>query len=266
MNRTDTIYTNLLSNIKTWGANIPSRNAITRRCNFMSATLISTPLISIRKTAWKSALREMEWFLSGSTNINDLHKSVRKWWAPWADEDGDIPLIYGKQFRDFEGQSSTLDQVETIINRLKHDPYSRRLVMTMWNSTEMEMAALPCCHGTVIQLTVHPEHNTIDMFMHQRSADMILGVPHNWLQYWSLLLYLAHQSGRKVGHFTWSGGDCHIYPDHLHIVDDIVKKINEIKNTPQLIYNPTSDKFKASDFSLDRKYEPIIKEKLEMTV
>src|SRR5690606_12956522 len=113
------------------------------------------PLVTIRKTAVKNALREMEWFLSGSSNINDLHPSVRPWWTPWVDKDGEIKNNYSRQFRKYGG---TLDQISTLIEGMKSHPYSTRNLVTTWNSIEMIDPDTPItnCHGTVIQTTGYP--------------------------------------------------------------------------------------------------------------
>ncbi len=140
-------------------------------------TFNDTPLISVRRTAWKNALREMEWFLSGSSNIDDLHKNVRSWWKPWADANGDVPNSYSKQFRRAEGCTTTyvdlgdhfgqivksideVDQIEYAINTLKNDPYSRRNVITTWHAYDMISSAetkIANCHGTSIQCFVDPK-------------------------------------------------------------------------------------------------------------
>lgn len=121
------------------------------------------------------------------------------------------------------------------------------------------------CHGSLIQAFVDTE-NKLHMTMYQRSSDMVLGLPHNWIQYWAMMMWLCHNSGRKMGTFTWLGGDCHVYECHFDAVDEICKTDVGSVKTPQLIYNPTSSSFKASDFSLDNEYKPIIKKSLPMVV
>jgi len=234
-------------------------------------TFTQTPLVTVRRTAWKNALREFEWFLSGSNNINDLDKKVHSWWKPWADNDGFIPNNYSRQLRNFFGISNSVDQVEYMIDTLTNDPGSRRNVITTWNTADMLDANTPItnCHGTVIQAFVEPSNDSVHLTMYQRSCDMVLGVPHNWIQYWALMLYLSHRSGRKPGTFTWIGGDCHVYPNHEPDVKEMANKLNPKKGTyeiPNLIYKPTSKKFKADDFSLDIKYKPLYLKSLKMTV
>jgi thymidylate synthase len=258
----DKIYQNAISTIINNGDTIESRNSIVKSYNVLNMRFTSTPLISVRKTAWKSSIREMEWFLSGSTNINDLHESVRKWWTPWSDESGELPYTYGKQFREGEGN---LDQVQYLIDCIRQDPDSRRNVISLWNTYEMTLAPLPCCHGSLISTYV-TEDDELCLNMVQRSADMILGVPHNIIQYWAFLLYLGYKTNKKIGHFNWIGLNCHIYEDHLDAARNILNIEEPLFDTPKLIYTPTSGVFKADDFKLDREYVFSLNPKLQMTV
>lgn len=263
------------------GSMVKTRNETVLRSRNIVCTFTETPLVSVRQTAWKNALREFEWFLSGSSNINDLHKSVHHWWKPWASSTGHIYSNYGRQFRRFAGIEEVarasgevtkpmegFDQIKAIIDGVKNHPHSRRNVITTWNTSDMHSSLTPItnCHGTVIQAFVEPGDNSLHLTMYQRSADMVLGVPHNWIQYWAFLLYLAHQGERKAGSLTWHGGDCHIYPDHTDMAKRIVQGGAAALPPPELVYTPTTEEFKAEDFSLSGKYEPMIKQKLEMTV
>ncbi len=259
----DSQFCDLLQQILIEGWDVDSRNEATKRLEGCVLEFKTTPLISVRKTAWKNALREMEWFLSGSNNINDLDERVRHWWKPWANSRGFIWNNYGQQLR-----RNGCDQIKYAIDTLKNHPNSRRNVISTWHTADMIAPETPItnCHGTVIQLFVNP-YDRVDMIMYQRSTDMILGVPHNFIQYWAFLQYLAHQSGRKVGKFTWIGGDCHIYKSHFDIAQEMVKVGHDnVIHTPKLIYKPTSDDFKAEDFSLDSSYKPIIKKSVNMVV
>lgn len=273
----DRNYTRTLNNIIDYGSEIESRNAKTKRLLNLTFDFDSTPLISIRRTAWKNALREFEWFMSGSNDINDLHDKVKSWWEPWANEDGKILNNYGEQLRTFSGYNSCVDQVQYMIDTLKKDPNSRRNVITTWNTADMIAPETPItnCHGSLIMAAVEPD-NKVRLTMVQRSCDMVLGVPHNFIQYWAFLMYLSHQTGREVGSLTWMGHDCHVYPDHIQAVKEMKKVYRDnsssrgmqlpIYKTPDLVYTPTSNEFKANDFSLDMKYEPLIKKSLKMTV
>lgn len=270
----DMDYVDLINIIQRNGEAVHTRNSLCTRLIHHTCLFNSTPLVSVRRTAWRNALREMEWFLSGSNDIKDLHPDVQKWWEPWTDEDGYIPYNYSIQFRAFAGRNGTLDQIASLIHGITHHPYSRRNLITTWNTQDMQRAmsdpkGITNCHGTIIQAFVSPKDNSLTLDTYQRSADVIVGVPHNWLQYWALLVWLAHRTGRKVGELYWTGGDCHIYADHKEIVSRLggttYKEMRAIQ-TPQLIYRPTSTEFKADDFGLDREYRPIFSESAKMVV
>jgi thymidylate synthase len=220
----------------------------------------------VRRTAWKNALREMEWFLSGSNNINDLHEKVRHWWEPWANNAGHINNNYSIQLKSFVGRDTVVDQVKYMIDTLINHPNSRRNVITTWNTADMTSMITPItnCHGTVIQAFVEPG-DKLCLTMYQRSADIVLGVPHNWIQYWAFMQYLCYQTGLRLGNLTWLGGDCHIYQDHYEMANKIIDH-EDVTDIPHLEYNPSGDIFKAEDFSLDGKYKPLINENLKMTV
>lgn len=269
MSKVDVIFLKLLKTIEKDGIDVITRNATTKRAINLNAVFDSTPLISLRRTAWKNALREFEWFMSGSSNIKDLHEKVRKWWEPWADERGFIRNNYSKQFRQFKGDEGTVDQVQYMIDTLKNHPNSRRNTITTWNTADMISPNTPItnCHGSLIQAFVDTK-DQVHLTMYQRSADMVLGVPHNFIQYWAFMMWLAHKSGRKPGSLYWVGGDCHIYPDHRDMFNRMMSEFlySPPYETPELIYVPTSEEFKADDFKLDREYKPLIKESLKMTV
>lgn len=260
-------FVSALEHVLAYGEDITTRNSEVRRTVNEHLYFSKTPLISVRKTAWKSALREMEWFLSGSSNINDLHPSVHSWWKPWADKNGEIPNNYSKQFRYYSDH--LFNQIDYAIQTLKNHPYSRRNVITTWNTEEMVRPNTPItnCHGTIIQLFKGTD-NRITMMMYQRSSDMVVGLQHNLLQYWALLMFIAHRAGHDLNNLRlhWIGGDCHIYKSHIPLVKKIIRSNYNDVNTPKLIYTPTSEEFKASDFSLDRKYEPIITDKAELII
>lgn len=271
MRECDVNFMYMIEKIMCEGSFVDTRNSTTKRLRNLQTTYTQTPLVTVRCTAWKNALREMEWFLSGSSNINDLHEKVRHWWQPWADKKGIIQNNYSKQFREFQGTGINVDQINYLKNAIQKHPYSRRSVITTWNTADMIAPFTPItnCHGTVIQAFVEPADNSLHLTMYQRSSDMVLGLPHNLIQYWAFLMYLAHRGERSVGSFTWIGGDCHIYEDHFDLVDEMseaLKKAPKNEILPALEYNPTDNEFKADDFSLDIKYKPLLKKPAKMIV
>ena len=274
MSRANQVYSQLLNKILHGGQLLESRNSkVMGLRNAMIDFGSPAALVTVRKTAWKLALREMEWFLKGSCNINELDKSVRHWWEPWADERGFVANSYGVQFKHSIGHpeqfedNEGFDQVSHTINLLKNDPFSRRNIMTTWNASEMAHPETPItnCHGTVIQFFGNPDGST-DMTMYQRSCDMLLGVPHNWIQYQALLKYLCHRSGRTPGKFTWIGGDCHIYEKHFSTAQKIAEIKEHKHQSVDLKYTPSGSDFLASDFHIDDVPQPEIVGKLEMVV
>lgn len=220
-------------------------------------------MVTVRKTAWKKALLELQWFFSGNPKCPD---ELLNWWDGQLDKFNCYLSGYSDQFRFFNNYSSDLDQVQFILSEIKQNPNSRRMVMTVWNSADMiaitEKNKNPntpaCCHSTVIQFFVR--NGELHIKTYQRSADMLLGVPHNWIQAWAMLLYFAYHSSLSVGTMTWIPGDAHIYNENHHI--ECAKEII-IKNAPpcyaKLIYHPESIEYdvnsipvlKASDFSIE---------------
>lgn len=244
---------------------VGTRNSFGPRAAVRTVEFDSVPLVTTRKTAWRNALREMEWFLSGSNNINDLHPDVRKWWQPWAcPTTGQVKNNYGEQFR---SSSAVLvgvgvdyfDQIEWLIGAVRDHPFSRRNCVTTWNTGEMQAPETPItnCHGSWVQVfgnatTESPSGVSIDLWMVQRSCDLILGVPHNWVQYWAVLLWLAHRTGHAAGKFVWTGGDVHVYAEHevvaLAVVDNSCSADEFI--WPSMAYAPSGDDFRADDFAI----------------
>ena len=263
----DDVYLSMLE-LLTVSEKVTTRNSTVHRIMGLTATFQETPLISIRKTAWKTALREWEWFMSGSSNIKDLHPSVKSWWEPWANEAGEIPNNYSKQLRKFENSKGQFDQIEFLIKGIKEHPYSRRNILTTWNSADMADSETPItnCHNSLTFFYV--EDNKLSLHTTQRSADMLLGVPHNWIQEWAFLMYMAHRTGFEVGEVIWVGLDCHLYENHIDFAKEMFNNWDEIDYLVpnHLVYTPSSEEFKADDFSLSMEYNPIINKRAPMTV
>jgi thymidylate synthase len=273
LNNIDVLYHSLLKAILESGNTICSRNSTTKRLAGFQMSFTETPLVSLKHTAWKNAIREFEWFLSGSSNINDLHPSVHHWWKPWANLDGEIPNGYGKQLRRSVGKADSepltvLDQIAYLIDGIKNNPYSRRNVITTWNTAEMvaKSTNISNCHGSIIQSFVD-ENNNLELVMYQRSSDVILGLPHNLIQYWAFLLWLASETGTKASKLTWVGGDCHIYQDHWDLAQKLIDTSVDNIKTPNLVYTQTDQtRFIANDFSLTSEYKSINKDAAKLIV
>lgn len=264
----DRQYLDLVESILVDGVDSKARNGLTRKIFHKTLTINSTPLISIRRTAWQHCLREFEWFLSGSSDIKDLDPSVRHWWKFWANSKGKVKNNYSKQFRKFEGTYSSIDQIRYLQKLLKKDNQSRRMVITTWNTADMAHPSTPItnCHGSLIVANVNPETNKLSLSVTQRSADVMVGLPHNLLQYWAFLLFLADHANLSVGTMYYTVEDAHIYEAHLNMAHRFTHTPISDVQTPRLIYSPSSDQFLASDFSTEGDYKPIIKESLPLIV
>ncbi|HLB56675.1 MAG TPA: thymidylate synthase [Coxiellaceae bacterium] len=171
------------------------------------------PLLTTKKLHMKSIVYELLWFLNGDTNIKYLNDNGVKIWNEWADENGDLGPVYGKQWRRWETRDGkTIDQMSNLISRIKKDPTSRRLIISAWNVGEIDQMKLPPCH-CLFQFFV--SENKLSCKLIQRSADVFLGVPFNIASYALLTHMIAQQCNLDVGEFIWSGGDCHLYLNHL---------------------------------------------------
>jgi len=271
----DKEYIRVVNEVLKNGSNIQTRNSKCRKVFGIKCEFTEDPIVTVRKTAWKSAVREWEWFMSGSSNINDLHPSVHKWWEPWANPDGEIPNNYSKQLRDFTGDfefghGNNTDQIDFLVQANTNHPYSRRNVITTWNTHDMLSPSTPItnCHGTVIQTSVNAD-NTLDLIMYQRSADFLLGVQHNWIQYRAFQKWLAQKSGRDVGKLVWMAGDVHIYDDHMSVANKIstVQYRDSVTAEYNLLIKDGVGEFAADDFSFDREIDkPIVTDKVTMVV
>ena len=242
------IYAALLKEIIKEGDEVTTRNSdVYSHFNLPNTTFTQAPLVTVRKTAWKKALREMEWFLSGDSKCPE---ELLDWWHGQLNEYGWLVDGYGEQLRysSYSDPDDAFDQVKFIQKALKENPNSRRLLMTVWNPGDManitdsnDNPNTPtCCHSIVVQFFVR--NGYLSMKTYQRSADMLLGVPHNWIQSWAMLMWFAHHAGLKVGSMTWMWGDAHIYKEESHL--QTVSKILEAQaeDCPvELVYTPTTN-------------------------
>jgi len=171
------------------------------------------PAITTKKVHWPSVIHELLWFLSGETNIRYLKENKVRIWNEWADENGDLGPVYGKQWRFWESNDGkVIDQVECAIDLIMKNPSSRRIIVSAWNVGELEEMALMPCHA-FFQFYVN--EGKLSCNLYQRSADAFLGVPFNISSYSLLTCMIAQVCGLQPGEFVWTGGDCHLYLNHI---------------------------------------------------
>ena len=176
------------------------------------------PLVTTKKLHLRSVIHELLWFLSGDSNIRYLKENGVSIWDDWADENGDLGPVYGVQWRRWPTPDGrTVDQIEQIIRQLRESPDSRRIILSAWNVAEIDNMALPPCH-CLVQFYV--AEGKLSCLMYQRSCDIFLGVPFNIASYALLTHMLAQQADLTVGDFIWTGGDCHLYSNHLAQADE----------------------------------------------
>ena len=175
------------------------------------------PLLTTKKLHLKSIIHELLWFLRGDTNIAYLQQQGVRIWDEWANADGNLGPVYGKQWRAWQtAEGSIIDQMSELVKQIKTNPDSRRLIISAWNVGELDKMALPPCH-LIFQFYV--ANKQLSCQLYQRSADSFLGVPFNIASYSLLTSMVAQQCDLAVGDFVWTGGDCHIYLNHLEQVN-----------------------------------------------
>lgn len=224
------------------------------------------PLLTTKKVHLKSIIHELLWFLSGDTNVKYLQDHGVSIWNEWATAEqcarfgraeGELGAVYGHQWRNFGAtqnadgsfQSDGFDQIKTLIHDIKHNPNSRRLIVTGWNPQEANQVALPPCH-TLFQFYV--ADGKLSCQLYQRSADVFLGVPFNIASYALLTMMIAQVCDLGLGDFVWTGGDCHLYSNHLEQTD--LQLSREPLPLPTMRLNPEVKDifaFKFEDFTLE---------------
>ena len=171
------------------------------------------PLVTTKKLHVKSIIHELLWFLRGDTNVKYLNDHGVSIWNEWADENGDLGPVYGKQWRSWPARDgSSIDQIANVVAEIRHNPNSRRLIVTAWNPADVDKMALPPCH-CLFQFNV--ADGVLSCQLYQRSADIFLGVPFNIASYALLTVAMAQVTGYKPGEFIHSIGDAHLYLNHL---------------------------------------------------
>ena len=212
------------------------------------------PMITTKKVHLKSIIHELLWFINGNTNIKYLNDNGVKIWDEWADENGDLGPVYGKQWRSWTTRDGkVIDQLKEVIETLKKSPDSRRIIVSAWNVGELSEMALMPCHA-LFQFYV--ADNKLSCQLYQRSADVFLGVPFNIASYALLTMMIAQVCDLNLGDFIWTGGDTHIYSNHFEQVQTQLAR--EPKTLPTMKVNPNVKdifNFKFEDFEL-LNYEP----------
>jgi thymidylate synthase len=219
------------------------------------------PMLTTKKLHLKSIVHELLWFLSGDTNIRYLKENGVRIWDEWADEQGNLGPVYGYQWRSWPAPDGRhIDQIANVVDMIKRTPDSRRLIVSAWNPALVDEMALPPCHA-LFQFYVAPsavpgEPGKLSCQLYQRSADIFLGVPFNIASYALLTLMVAQVCGLQPGDFVWTGGDCHLYSNHLEQAD--LQLTRQPGPLPVMRINPEITDlfaFRFEDFTLEG-YDP----------
>jgi len=220
------------------------------------------PCVTTKKLHMKSIIHELLWFLKGDTNIKYLKENGVRIWDEWADENGDLGNVYGYQWRSWPTPDGEhIDQIKNVIDTLKANPNSRRIIVSAWNVGEIEKMALPPCHAF---FQFYVAQGKLSCQLYQRSADIFLGVPFNIASYALLTMMIAQVCNLKLADFVHTLGDAHIYSNHFDQTK--IQLSREPKDLPQMIINPNVQdifKFKFNDFELiNYECHPHIKAKV----
>jgi len=203
------------------------------------------PVVTTKKLHLRSIIHELLWFLKGDTNIKYLQENKVRIWDEWADEDGNLGPIYGYQWRSWPAaDGSYIDQISEVIDQIKNNPDSRRLIVSAWNVGEIENMALPPCHAF---FQFYVANGKLSCQLYQRSADLFLGVPFNIASYALLTHMIAQECNLQVGDFIHTLGDAHVYMNHLEQVN--LQLSRTPKPLPKLVLNP--DVTSVFDFTFD---------------
>lgn len=212
------------------------------------------PLLTTKKVHLKSIIHELLWFLQGSTNIKYLKDNGVRIWDEWADEHGNLGPVYGYQWRNWPKPDGThIDQIAQVVEQIKKNPDSRRLIVSAWNVADVDQMKLPPCHAF---FQFYVADGKLSCQLYQRSADIFLGVPFNIASYALLTMMVAQVCGLKLGDFVHTLGDAHIYSNHMEQVKEQLSR--DIRPLPQMHINGAVDNifnFKFEDFTLEN-YDP----------
>ena len=245
-------YLNLLSHVKAEGIKKDDRTGTGTLSVFGYQMRFDLnegfPLVTTKEIHLKSIIYELLWFLKGDTNIKYLNSNDVTIWDEWANEKGDLGPVYGSQWRSWEAKDKTIDQITEVIEQIKNNPESRRLIVSAWNVGELDNMALAPCHA-LFQFYV--ANGKLSCQLYQRSADIFLGVPFNIASYALLLMMIAKVTKLDLGEFVHTFGDAHLYLNHLAQVDMQLKR--KPYALPQMKLNQDINdifKFQYEDFKL----------------
>ena len=245
-------YLNLLSHVKAEGIKKDDRTGTGTLSVFGYQMRFDLnegfPLVTTKEIHLKSIIYELLWFLKGDTNIKYLNSNDVTIWDEWANEKGDLGPVYGSQWRSWEAKDKTIDQITEVIEQIKNNPESRRLIVSAWNVGELDNMALAPCHA-LFQFYV--ANGKLSCQLYQRSADIFLGVPFNIASYALLLMMIAKVTKLDLGEFVHTFGDAHLYLNHLEQVDVQLKR--KPYALPQIKLNPDINdifEFQYEDFKL----------------
>jgi thymidylate synthase len=212
------------------------------------------PLVTTKKVHLKSIIHELLWFLNGETNIGYLTENGVRIWDEWADTNGDLGPVYGKQWRSWEGANGVvIDQIKEAVQTLKTNPDSRRIIVSAWNVADLPKMALMPCHAF---FQFYVANGKLSCQLYQRSADVFLGVPFNIASYALLTMMMAQVCDLGLGDFVWTGGDTHLYSNHMEQVE--LQLTRTPRSLPTMKINPNVKDildFKYEDFTLEG-YDP----------
>ena len=251
-------YLNLLDHVKWGGTRKDDRTGTgtlsTFGCQMRFNLSHGFPLLTTKKLHLKSIIHELLWFLRGDTNVRYLQENGVSIWDEWADEDGELGPVYGKQWRSWAApDGSSIDQIARLIDGIRRNPDSRRHIVTAWNPSDVDRMALPPCH-CLFQFYV--ADGRLSCQLYQRSADVFIGIPFNIASYALLTMMVAQVCDLKPGDFVWTGGDCHLYLNHLEQAREQLTR--EPRGMPKMRINPEVKDifgFRFEDFTLEG-YDP----------
>jgi thymidylate synthase len=251
-------YLDLLNEIMTEGVERSDRTGTGTRAVFGRQMRFDLgagfPMLTTKKLHLKSIIYELLWFLKGDTNVRYLQENGVRIWDEWADADGDLGPVYGKQWRSWAAPDGrVIDQIEWVLNEIKTNPNSRRLIVSAWNPADVNDMALPPCH-CLFQFSVM--EGKLSCQLYQRSADVFLGVPFNIASYALLTLMLARATGLEPGEFVHTFGDAHLYLNHMEQAE--LQLSRAPRSLPQMALNPDKTDlydWEFEDFTLTG-YEP----------